>query len=215
MKINLHEMLTGRTSQLRNIVRYSNGPRHHDESVAEHSYYTALYTLLMCEASNADGGTPKLDVNLAVRKAVLHDLDECISGDFVRSFKMSRPGLCEAIESAAFAQLPEIFFALTSHDASASARLAEEAQFGKDHDTLEGSVVAFADFLSVLSYAIQEVDSGNDAIVRHLVGLTKYLESFEKRLLFSYPAPQGWYAEAAKLLSKLDDKHIVLGARWK
>lgn len=212
MNLNLRELLAGRTSQLRNIVRYSNGPRHHDESVAEHSYYTAFYALVMCEVLRKN--KVHVDTNLAIRKAVLHDLDECISGDFVRSFKMSRPGLCEAIETAAASQIPELFLPILQNDSVMSSSLAEEAATGKGKDCLEGQVVAFADFLSVLAYAIQEVDTGNAAIVRHLVGLTKYLKSFQKLELFKFEVAMAWYAEAERILERFDDRHILLEGRW-
>lgn len=158
--MNIKGLLLGSSSRLQNIVRFSNSHRIKDESVAEHSFSTALYCLVLGSELRAKG--LKIDVELAVKRALIHDIEESHSGDFIRTFKHSDPELAKAIEKAAEK------FAGTLFKEMASAPVAKEllAMWKDSKDrTLEGMLVEFADFLSVVSYVLREALMGNRSLL--------------------------------------------------
>lgn len=192
--LNIKEMIIGKHCRLRHIIRYSNSPRQHNESVAEHSYYTALYAMIMAECLT------HLTINHAIllQKALLHDTDECFSGDFIRVFKRSSEALANLIEKTAKDMIPQAFDMVPA-DSRQHREMCERWATAKDA-TVEGDIVAFADFLSVLSYVFQELQSGNKAILGSLEGLEDYLASFKSRKLSRDTHFQLWYKQAQGLI---------------
>ena len=157
----LKGLLLGSSSRLCNIVRYSNAPRVQDESVAEHSFSTALYCLVIGSELRARG--LKIDVELAVKRAIIHDIEESYSGDFIRNFKHSDPGLAAAIEKASAVFAKRLFQEMASPKVATELN---EMWINAKNRTLEGMLVEFADFLSVVSYVLRECAVGNRSILR-------------------------------------------------
>ena len=169
----MEQLLLGPVSRLKNIVRFSNSHKHQTESVAEHSYSTALYALVLGEELRRGG--LEIDVELAVKRALLHDVEESHSGDFIRTFKHSDPALVAAIEKASRNFAEKIFRGLSPKGWLPLFQLWENA---KDK-SLEGQLVEFADFLSVVSYILREGRMGNRALVReHAESLGDYANRF-------------------------------------
>jgi len=167
--INLRDIVLGNTSRLRFVVRFSNCPRIHNESVADHTFFVATYAYFIGLALVANGG--KLDLGRMLGKALLHDVDECFSGDFIRMFKHSTPEVKKAIDDAC-----RSFMTRYCSDATESDKLRLWI-FGSWFDSksdVEGAVVAFADYLSVLSYIHQEIDLGNKRMEIQLPELRKF-----------------------------------------
>lgn len=207
MKLNLSKLLVGTTTALRNITRYSNSPRVHNENVAEHSFYVALVCFYLCQNLNHSVKRYVVDTDKALRKAILHDLDECISGDFVRPFKLSSEELYNAIEKGIEKQLPKLFDEVFK-DLPGKLKRSWTATWknARSGDTLEGDIVAFADFLSVLSYVLSEYRLGNIAILEHIKDLDLYLESFRERKFYQFDIVKYWYREAARITYMLLSK---------
>lgn len=149
-------LLLGSSSRLQNIVRYSNSHKIQDESVAEHSFSTALYCLVI--GQELRNGGLEIDVELAVKRALIHDIEESHSGDFIRTFKHSDPELAKAIEKAAKSFAKKLFTEMASGPVAQN--LLGMWENAKDR-SLEGMLVEFADFLSVVSYVLREVSMGN------------------------------------------------------
>lgn len=153
----MRDIFLGSTVRASHIVRYSTIPVHHQESVAEHSFYVALYTTLMGRALSCE---PSI-VGAAVQYALIHDIDECLTGDFLRSFKYSDPLLTKAIHSGAEQAAGRIL-----------QELGDPSLLGywvdaKSHRA-SGMLVRFADFLSVGSYLFREASLGSAYAIRML-----------------------------------------------
>lgn len=205
--LNLPELLDGELTKIRNVIRFSNSTRIKDESVAEHSYFTAYYALVLAASLVT---VEKVEINMSkiLASAILHDIDEAKSGDFVRHFKYSDPELKAHIEAATDNLMQGCMYSLFSDtrkgEASVPAgylhRCWKEA---KQDDTIEGDIVAFADFLSVLSYVMNEIDCGNTKLVRQLDDMHEYVESFYARKIFKeYKEPINWLFQVMSLLNK-------------
>jgi len=171
--VDLSRVVLGDLSRLRFVIRFSNCPRIHNESVGEHSFYTALYSYFIAVGLRVQGH--EIYIGQVLAKALMHDVDECLSGDFIRMFKHSNPELKQAIDQASAK-----FTKGMTRDISNSSTLAdvyfadwEKAKLGR-----EGKIVAFADYLSVLSYVAQEIELGNVRMRRQIPELKRFHSSF-------------------------------------
>lgn len=207
----LRELLTGTVSRLRYVIRFSTCRRVNDESVAEHSFFVAFIALLIGKSINTirkssrdqlgvevESCKPDIHLETVLSSCLLHDLDECISGDFPRPFKYSSEDLARECHKAC---------------AQSMAKLAKE--IGRDEDvqgwlystwadakeeTEEGRLVAFADFLSVLAYLACEVKGSNFTVSQHTIDMSKYLDIFKDR---AYEFLRPWVIEAEVLVKEV------------
>ena len=182
-ELDLRAVVLGRMTRLRYVVRFSICPRTHDESVAEHSYYTAYIAMMIAMDLRRDG--VEIDHGVVACRALMHDADEAHSGDFIRMFKHSTPGLKQAIDAASQNFMKEYAEEIGSPPSLALWEGAKRADN-------EGAVVSFADFLSVVSYVVQEINAGNHSMFEHLDELKKFFSSFQAEkyaLLKKYLGP--------------------------
>ena len=69
------------------IQRYSQLHLLKSESVMEHTGFVCLFTYTLCEEINSvSSPNDKLDVGMALQKAIVHDIDEVITGDIPVSY---------------------------------------------------------------------------------------------------------------------------------
>jgi 5'-deoxynucleotidase YfbR-like HD superfamily hydrolase len=172
-KLNLRELCLGYATRLRYIKRFSVSHVQHIENVAEHSYYAALYAMLIGRQ------IPAVQIGLLLQKALIHDVDEAFSGDVIRMYHRDG-GVLEAAVHARSKTMVSKFCDAVSTDPSDSAKLEQMWDTAKDPGNLEGRILAYADFLSVLSYAAQEVDCGNRRILDHLSDIQEYAKQFTR-----------------------------------
>lgn len=171
--LNIRKVLEGPAARLKNIKRFSNANRINQESVAEHSYYTAFYTLLIGRALATE---VRFNMASALEKALIHDIEESHSGDFIRTFKHSSPEVRRAIDHAGAMFAAKIFKEIAPEGQDLDMLTAWE--LAKD-DTLEGRVVRFADYLSVLAFLSAEARMGNWDIWKMCEGgIFEYQELF-------------------------------------
>ncbi len=171
--INMKDMLLGATVRASHITRFSTIPVLHKETVAEHSYYVALYTMAIAD-SFPHMTTEQRD--MAIRAALLHDIEECLTGDFLRSFKYSDVKLSIAIKDASGSQATKVIAELAPHRAHEYVELWKHAKAGH----LSGRVVRYADFLSVVAYLCKEAALGNQYAIKMMdTELTAYWQNFD------------------------------------
>jgi len=178
--LNLEKVLLGHVSRLRYITRCSGCFTVHKESVAEHSYYTTLYAMLIMQYLAFD----ETAMLTGLMKAVVHDTEECRTGDIPRPFKYSNEAMRKHIEDAgrvASEQVLDEWFDGDRED-TRWCELSYCWAYAKD-DTPPGWVVGFSDYLSVLSYAAQEILNGNRTLFQHMGGIETYHEHFEQSKL--------------------------------
>lgn len=105
------------------------------ESVADHSFGVALLVLMLCP--------PELDKQKCLEFALVHDLAEALTGDYVpeddlppqRKYEMETAAIAKIAEQAACPQLKELFSAYERRDTP-------EALFVKKMDKLEAVLQA-------------------------------------------------------------------------
>jgi 5'-deoxynucleotidase YfbR-like HD superfamily hydrolase len=141
---------------LAHIMRFSAHPQHFPESVAEHSFYTAYFTLVLCRMLEREG--EKIDTAKAMSMALVHDTEEMFSGDILGPFKHHSSEVKEAVHKVNLELIHDAFEGLRKDVASYLVALWSEEGRG---ESMEAQVVKMADRLSLLSKCAEEVKAGN------------------------------------------------------
>ena len=184
MKLDVYQMLCGDPVRIRYVKRFSTCRVLNPESVAEHSYFTALYALLVAEWCKAEG-VDDVDVERLLIRALLHDMEEARTGDMPRFFKHQDEAARAEIERVAHGSFREVFSKTIEGDVLD--RFTQTWCQAKD-DSLEGRILSFADFLSVLAYVTEEMRSNNLTMREHLISMKEYADGF-KRKQFDFIRP--------------------------
>ena len=120
------------------MIRYNNAIHIHNENVAEHSFYVALFSLEICNYLG-------IDHRDAVKLALIHDVSESITSDIPHDVKCTMFNLEKLCE-----QFEEGF---------------NKVQFGIDTESkkykADKAIVDLADVLSVMQYSQKEIEFGN------------------------------------------------------
>lgn len=131
--------------QLKNVIRYNTRNKLKDESVAEHSFYVALFALKLCNEYQIDMQTTLQ----SLIKALLHDMPEIELNDITHNVKQ-RLKLDEFLKSYEKEYYEKNF-----------QRYVE--LMTNDKNTLVNAIVNYADVLSVRQYCLNELLLGNNS----------------------------------------------------
>ena len=213
--MNINKLLLGAFQRLRHSIRWSLANKIHKENVAEHSYYTALYALFIMQSLPKGHGVTASQAYDCLARCLTHDFDEAFSGDLPRMFKHANPTVRKAIDEAASGYVRKHIFEVA--EGFAGEYLFDTWCFAKAHDKI-GRIVAMADFLSVLSYVIQELRTGNVSILDHCkTELSKYYEEFTTPE-YTELLPE-WVAAAGRLIDYMlvlaNERREDLADEWK
>jgi hypothetical protein len=170
--LNIDVLFHGPISSLANIPRFSLYARSRDESVAEHSYYVTLYSLIIAEELNAEckRAEERVDTGDVLKTALLHDLGECMIGDINGVFKTEHAHA-------------EWRFQLKQYEAVIRESVMRQASLPltvlPSGNPRCGIIVKIADLMSVLGFISRERLSGNMLFLKQvdLDSLKRMLES--------------------------------------
>ena len=128
--------------RLEYIIRYSNVPRVHDESVASHSFFVAAIVMKLSDSY-------MFDLGVALQIAISHDIPEYITNDLSHETKEMFPEIKEMLlkaETKALMTMPA----------------AVQNAFQLYHViTTESLIVHLADAMQCNQYARHEISLGN------------------------------------------------------
>jgi 5'-deoxynucleotidase YfbR-like HD superfamily hydrolase len=176
VQINLREMLLGETDRMRYVVRFGNCRKIHFESVAEHSYFVAFYSMLIAEHLRTLGAS--VNIEELLKRCLLHDLEECRSGDFPRNFKHSNSEIKKFLDQAGEKAFEQVVLPMVCGDPEALEHL-KDAWIDSKDATLEGRILEFADFLGCLAYLWFEFKAGNRTVLSHVRDMDQYFRRFK------------------------------------
>ena len=137
------------------IQRFNTTPILIRENVAEHSYFVAFYSMLLCEYVRQFGFEP--DVEKTLKRALMHDVEEIISGDIITTFKYKNEEFRSLLETLNEGSMDEI---LKSLPTELSDNLKDLWKNSKD-DSIEGLIVKASDKLSLVTYCMEQINIGN------------------------------------------------------
>ena len=142
---------------LAHVTRFNNRPQHFEESVAEHSFYVAYFTQIVCWLITENG--VKVDTKKAIQMALIHDQEEGFSGDILNPFKHFNKKVSEAIKEVNKETISMMFENLPSKMSKDFINLWHE---DSKRDSIESQVVKVADNLSLISKCYEEMEAGNN-----------------------------------------------------
>lgn len=140
--------------RMAHIARFSSLPVLHKESVAEHSWFVCLFSLAIAKYIEESTGS-RVDYSLLLQRAVLHDLDESLSGDFIRPFKYADAILRQHLDRVVSEGMAK---ALEGYPGEQQLHYFWKSAKRPD---LEGFILSTADLWSVVQFAQREVRLGN------------------------------------------------------
>ncbi len=165
------EVLTGGANRLSHVYRFSSLPCSRREAVSEHSWYVTFYAYCIGKELLSRGLL--VDLGVLLSRAMLHDLDESHTGDFLRIVKYGHPALKGALDSIAEAMMKKLTCEI-------GIEFRDDWKNAKAPD-LEGFIVEVADFARVVSYIIEEVRSGNMHLAYILEEVCSYLQELKSQ----------------------------------
>lgn len=150
-----------RVQRLRWIDRCSNTPHIKPYSVAQHSFYVSLYAMVFAHLENDRLEEERYNLELVLQKALVHDLEECETGDILYPLHDENPEFKErlnyirdqCIEHKIFEELPLLV----------REKFKQAWRSAKD-DSPEGQLVACMDKFEILMYAFSEYSLGNKSL---------------------------------------------------
>jgi len=156
-----------RTKRMAFIDRCANTPHIRPYSVAEHSYFIALFAMFFADLENEriSSGHLVLEEDLyniaeVVKRALLHDLEESETGDILYPLHHENSELTIALNNIRKKVVEErLFNGLSVIVRNGYIRL---WKCSKDNSK-EGRLVACMDKFEILMFAINELDMGNHA----------------------------------------------------
>jgi len=151
--LNLKQMLSGEIRKASHVIRYSSIEHGRDQNIAEHSHYVTLYALMIGRDCLQAG--MKLKMEKLLIDAIMHDVDEVVTGDFIRSFKYSNDEMHAMMDDMASYGCKELLQQLGVPE------LHKNWEHAKDTKTIEGQIVLIADLLEVVAYCITRIKVGN------------------------------------------------------
>ena len=139
------------------VTRFNNRPQHFEESVAEHSFYVAYTTQILCWLLTDT--KIKIDTEKAVQMALIHDQEEGFSGDILNPFKHYNKKVSDAIKEVNKETINMVFEDLPAKMSKDFVNLWHEES---ERNSIESQVVKVADILSLVSKCFEEMEAGNN-----------------------------------------------------
>lgn len=161
------------------IKRYSQLHLVKEESVMEHTGFVCLFTYLVCEEINSKTyfDSEKMNIGIALQKAVVHDMDEVVTGDIPRPTKYHSKSTIEVFDSISEKGINQIIRDLEIK----TGNIKHNWKNAKEQN--EGFIVALADLSSVVYKLWDEtVLLGNKKLLMQASDVHNYIRSFKQKV---------------------------------
>ncbi len=148
---------------LSSIERCNNLPHIKQYNVAEHSFYVAIYAMIFADIEKVFYNK-KYDTDVLLRKALLHDVEECITGDILYPLKHGHKTLSDALFTVINQYVKTTLFEeLKSYDESNNhiKNIYISLWKGSKDNSPEGRLVAAMDKFEILIFSLFELELGN------------------------------------------------------
>jgi len=149
---NLIKFIFEHHTRLSCIMRFNNTPRIASENVAEHSYYVAFLAMLIGDYLENRG--IKLNKLRLLQMALLHDIEETVSGDILAPIKQGM--FRKELEKENTKNITLLTVGL--ENGKIYSNLWHEVA---DEKTLEAKIIKLVDRMACIIYCIREIHLGN------------------------------------------------------
>ena len=149
---------------LMTVGRFSVYKCHFREDVAQHSYFTALYAMVLADLETEKG--TKVDVERLLRMALLHDAEEARTGDIHHPFKHQDAAFADKLDDRALEWFENLMGSLPPNLAHEYIHLRRAS---RETSLTEVSIVKAADKIEALLWAYEEYLLGNVHVRKALI----------------------------------------------
>jgi 5'-deoxynucleotidase len=146
------------------VGRFSVYKCHFREDVAQHSYFTALYAMVLADLERKHGTS--VNVERLMRMALLHDAEESRTGDVHHPFKHQDEAFAEAMDNRAFEWFRDLLGGLPQDLAQEYVSLRRAV---RDSTSTEANILKAADKIEALLWAYEEYLLGNVHVRKALI----------------------------------------------
>lgn len=165
------------------------------ENVAEHSYWVAIYAMVLADMENKElTSAAKYNVQEVMRGALLHDWEEAVTGDLPSLVKKTCKSDWAKVENAGFDQLVEPL-----NGTGADAYYKSFWHTAHDYGDRVGMLIKAADLMDRLAYAYDEQQRGNKAFDRIVLETVKQLRAMRLLSVDSILVNWGYTAPGVEL----------------
>lgn len=155
------------------LSRFSQTHLINEESVLEHTGFVCSMCYYIGTKLNEKGNS--LDIGVLMCKAVVHDVDEIVTGDIPRPTKYYNEGVRDALQEIEHTNMQRIALEISSP------RIYQDWSNAKEGR--EGSIVALADCLAIVFKVHYEVVMfGNKTIISHCSSTIDNLDGIAKEM---------------------------------
>lgn len=149
---------------LSNIMRFNQCNLINKQNVAEHSFYVCWWSFLIA-LYESGSKLEKINYDKLLIGALLHDLDESVTGDILYPTKniFGEGKIGKIIKEFASSILEEGILKYLNDNKIVSAYLSSCWKTAKT-DGIEGKIVCAADMLDCLFYSLKEIKTGNKSM---------------------------------------------------
>ncbi|MGP8070024.1 MAG: HD domain-containing protein [Candidatus Bathyarchaeia archaeon] len=149
---------------LMTVGRFSVYKCHFREDVAQHSYFTALYAMILADLERGNG--VRIDSERLLRMALLHDAEEARTGDIHHPFKHQDSAFAETLDSRGLEWFGKLLGGLPEGLVSEYAGLRKAVS---EIDSTEAIIVKASDKIEALLWAYEEYLLGNVQVRKALI----------------------------------------------
>ncbi len=149
---------------LMTVGRFSVYKCHFREDVAQHSYFTAVYAMILADLERGKG--TEVDVEKLLRMALLHDAEEARTGDIHHPFKHQDAPFAETLDNRALEWFENLMGGLPEDLAHDYIRLRRAS---REVSANEAGILKAADKIEALLWAYEEYLLGNVHVRRALI----------------------------------------------
>jgi 5'-deoxynucleotidase YfbR-like HD superfamily hydrolase len=146
---------------LMTVGRFSVYKCHLREDVAQHSYFTALYAMVLGDLERQKG--TRIEMEQLLRMSLLHDAEEARTGDIHHPFKHQNKAFAESLNTSALEWFEALMAGLPESLAHEYIQLRRASE---DTRIVEGGLVKAADKIEALLWAYEEYLLGNEHVRR-------------------------------------------------
>jgi 5'-deoxynucleotidase YfbR-like HD superfamily hydrolase len=159
----VNDFLDGQSRRLSGIERYNTTPRIKSENVAEHSFWVAFTSMILMDYLEKEKGYIFVEDGKAqiLQRALMHDIEESFSGDAPAVLKRKGNGIVkEAMQVINVGIVRDMLEVIPNDNVADVLRDNMFYRWESSKSDVHG-IVAIADKLSAVFYAMQEVRMGN------------------------------------------------------
>ncbi len=146
------------------VGRFSVYKCHFREDVAQHSYFTALYAMILADLERGKG--VRVNSERLLRMALLHDAEEARTGDIHHPFKHQDSAFAEALDSRGLEWFGKLLGGLPVSLVGEYVGLRKAV---RETGSMEATILKASDKIEALLWAYEEYMLGNVQVRKALI----------------------------------------------